>query len=306
MPTSDLPTYRIGAVARQTGLSEHLIRVWERRYGAVQPHRAESGVRLYSDADVQRLRLLKRATERGHAIGSVAQLGDRRLERIAGDPVPAPVQGGPSEAAAQELVAAFVKAIAALDLAGAEEVVARADASFGSRATALNLLVPILREVGDRWESGQLSVAQEHAAAAVVRNYLGSAVRALGRDEHAPVAVSCTPAGELHEFGALVAAVYAASHGIRAVYLGPNLPNDDLVLAVCMLRARWVLLSAVSRTRGLEAHLAELRAALPARVQIVVGGAAAQRLRQVPAGVARLERIEDLGPLLDRTRQSPR
>ena len=306
MPTSDLPTYRIGTAARLTGLSEHLIRVWERRYGAVTPHRAESGVRLYSEANIARLRLLKRATERGHAIGSVAALDEKQLERIAGQPAAAETQNTPPEVVTGELAAAFIKAISAMDLTAAEELIARADASFGSRAAALRVLIPILQEVGREWEAGQLSVAQEHAAAVVVRNYLGAAVSSLGRDERAAIAVSGTPAGELHEFGALVAAVYVASHGLRVVYLGPNLPNEDLAHAVRMLRARLVLLSAVSRSRGLEASLAELRTELPARVQIVVGGAAAQRLKQVPAGVARLQRIEDLDPLLDRTRQSSR
>jgi DNA-binding transcriptional MerR regulator/methylmalonyl-CoA mutase cobalamin-binding subunit len=307
LPISDLPTYRIGAVARLTGLSEHLIRVWERRYQAVQPRRTDTGLREYSDADVNRLRLLKRATERGHAIGSVATLDDRQLDRIAGQPTTlAETRDAPPDAVSDELTASFVKAISAMDLSAAEEVIARADASLGSRATALGVLIPILHEVGSKWEAGQLSVAQEHAAAVVVRNYLGSAVRSLGRDEHAPTVLSCTPSGELHEFGALVAAVYAASHGLRVVYLGPNLPNEDLARAVRMLRARLVLLSAVARSRGLEASLAEIRAELPARVQIVVGGAAAGRLRQVPAGVARLERIEDLDPILERVRQSRR
>jgi DNA-binding transcriptional MerR regulator/methylmalonyl-CoA mutase cobalamin-binding subunit len=306
LATSELPTYRIGAVARQTDLSKHLIRVWERRYGAVQPHRAESGVRLYSDADVQRLQLLKRATERGHAIGSIASLDAKQLQGMAGDPAPAPSDLTPEDAGGGELTEAFIKAIAALDLGGAEQVIARADVSLGSRATALEVLIPILREVGRQWEAGRLSVAQEHAAAAAVRNYLGSALRSLGRHERDPVAVSTTPSGELHEFGALVAAVYAASHGFRVAYLGPNLPTEELVRTVRTLRARLVMVSAVARSRGLEAALRELRTELPARVQIVVGGAAAHRLKQVPKGVLLKDRVEELGPVLSDVRQAAR
>ena len=296
MPTSDLATYRIGAAARLTGLSEHLIRIWERRYGAVKPHRAESGVRLYSEADVTRLRLLRRATDRGHAISSIAGFTATELERLAGD-VPAPSEPTP-EAVTEELSRAFVKAIAALDLVRAEQVLLRADVALGSRATAVSVLIPILHEVGRGWEAGELSVAQEHAAAAVVRNYLGAVVRNLGRDERAPVAVSTTPAGELHEFGALIAAVVAASHGLRVAYLGPNLPNTDLVRTVRSLRANLVLLSAVSKSRGLDAVVTELRDALPDRVRIVLGGAAAQRLKQVPGGVTRLGSVEELESML--------
>ena len=298
MVNSELSTYRIGAAARLTGLSEHLIRVWERRYGAVEPHRTDTGIRLYSDGDVARLRLLKRATERGHAIGTVAQLENGQLERIVAAPASAPVEPALDEEAADRLLAAFLQAIDAMDMAAADDVVAQADASLGSRATALRVLIPILREVGRRWERGKLSVAQEHAATAVLRNYLGSAVRALGRNEGAQLAVCTTPPGELHELGALVAAVYIASLGLRVVYLGPNLPSEELGRAVRKLRADIVLISAVATGRTLRASLEEARAALPARVRIVVGGAAAEQLEEVPEGVDRLDRIEELSGYL--------
>jgi DNA-binding transcriptional MerR regulator/methylmalonyl-CoA mutase cobalamin-binding subunit len=298
LATSELRTYRIGAAARLTGLSEHLIRVWERRYGAVEPVRTETGIRLYSDADVARLQLLKRATERGHAIGTVAGLGAKELERLVAAPAGVPIAPALDEQAADRFVSAFLAAVDALDMHAAEEVVAQADAALGSRTTALRVLIPILREVGRRWESGKLTVAQEHAATAVLRNYLGTAVRALGRNEGAQLAVSTTPPGELHELGALIAAVYVASLSHRVVYLGPNLPSADLARAVRKLRADLVLVSAVAANRKLRASLEEMRNALPGRVRIVVGGAAAEQLDEVPKGVDRLSRIEDLSGYL--------
>lgn len=298
MPTSRLPTYHIGSASRLTGLSEHLIRVWERRYGAVRPERAKSRVRLYSERDLDRLRLLKRATERGHAVSSIAALANDQLERIAGGPAPGPAGGEPEKVTAKKHVEAVLKAVARFDLIGAEEAIVRADAVLGLRVTAINVLLPMLREVGERWEKGELSVAHEHAAAAVVRNHLGSAVRDLGRESDAALAIVTTPPGELHEFGALVAASYAASFGIRAAYLGPNLPNADLVSAAQALRARWVLLSAVAGRRGLRTGLAEVRRQLPAKVEIIVGGRAAERLSDMSPGVVRLDSIEQLGPLL--------
>ena len=214
LPSSKIATYRIGAAARLTGLSEHLIRVWERRYGAVQPHRTASGVRLYSEQDLTRLRSLKRATDHGHAIGGIAALDSRQLERLGGEGTPGLWVEVSPEAAGSKLVEELLAAVESLDLTGAEAAIGRADVSLGPRATALSVLMPVLREVGDRWERGDFSVAQEHAAAAMVRDYLGTVVRALGRNEASPLALSTTPPGDLHEFGALVAAVYAASHGV--------------------------------------------------------------------------------------------
>jgi DNA-binding transcriptional MerR regulator/methylmalonyl-CoA mutase cobalamin-binding subunit len=306
LPRSEPATYRIGAVARLTGLSEHLIRVWERRYGADQPNRTESGLRLYTEAEVTRLRWLKRATERGHAIGGIAALDTRQLERLGGEAAAEVLVGPFQDATTPKLVEEFLGAIGSLDLAGAVEVIGRADVSLGPRATALGVLMPGLREVGRRWETGSFSVAQEHAAASVVRDFLGSVLRTLGRSERSPMAVSTTVPGDLHEFGALVAAVYAASYGVRVAYLGPNLPTPDLVRTTLTLHARVVLLSAVARRRGLEKGLAELRTELPARVRIILGGAAAEQLQQVPAGVVRLERLEQLDPLLADLRQPAR
>ena len=298
MPRSELATYRIGTAARLTGLSEHLIRVWERRYRAVQPRRTASGVRLYSEADLTRLRLLRRVTDQGHAIGTVAELDTKQLRRLGGEAAAEPLNADSTGSVALRLIEEILKAVAALDLGAALEAISRSDAALGLRTTALDVLLPALQEVGRRWEAGRFSVAQEHAAAAMVRNYLGTALRNLGRNERSALALSATPEGELHEFGALAAAVYAASSGLGVVYLGPNLPNADLVRTALTLRARVLLLSAVATTRGLERWLAELRADLPARVRIVVGGAAAERLKQIPANVVRLQRIEQLGSVL--------
>src|SRR4051812_2549669 len=106
--------YRIGTVARLAGISTHALRVWERRYGVTTPGRSEGGARLYSDAEVERLRLLKRAVARGHAIGQIAALGVSELERLAGGP--SPVEGGRAETAA-ELLDEFVQAVTTFDAA---------------------------------------------------------------------------------------------------------------------------------------------------------------------------------------------
>ena len=79
-PTGE-PSYRIGAVCRMTGISQHVLRVWEKRYGVVEPLRSETGRRLYREGDINRLSLLKALVDRGHAIGSIADLDDDELER---------------------------------------------------------------------------------------------------------------------------------------------------------------------------------------------------------------------------------
>ncbi len=78
---NDEPKYRIGAVCRMTGISQHVLRVWEKRYGVVEPVRSETDRRLYRESDISRLSLLKVLVDRGQAIGSIADLDNEELER---------------------------------------------------------------------------------------------------------------------------------------------------------------------------------------------------------------------------------
>lgn len=225
----DTPRHRIGAVARLTGISTHALRVWERRYGTVKPGRSGGGDRLYSDGDVQRLRLIKRLLGLGHGIGDVAALPEEELEKLL-----SLHDQGESEAEAEpgrQLVERYLEHIERLDLASAEQTLAGAALALPRRELIDLVLVPLLREVGSRWQAGELHVAQEHAASAMVRSQLGAMLRLFAPEVGAPSAVATTPAGELHELGALMAAVVAAMSGWRSVYLGPNLPVSEVVHA---------------------------------------------------------------------------
>src|SRR5512141_2448293 len=79
------PKYMIGTVTKLTGLSVDVVRVWERRYGAIRPLRSEGGTRLYSDADVWRLNRLRQAVELGHSISQAAKLSETELDELLSD-----------------------------------------------------------------------------------------------------------------------------------------------------------------------------------------------------------------------------
>jgi DNA-binding transcriptional MerR regulator/methylmalonyl-CoA mutase cobalamin-binding subunit len=291
---ADPPTFRIGAVAKLTGISLHLLRMWERRYEVVTPTRSDGGDRLYTQSDVDRLRLVKLLYDAGHSIGRIARLSSQELtamvpRREPPPPLHAASSDPPSEAAEQ-----FLEAITSLDMTTAERVLSRAAMVLGPREVALRVLVPVLRETGERWADGRFSVAQEHAAAAVLRSHLGSLMRAHAADPSAPCAVCTTPAGELHEFGALVASLFTAALGWRVVYLGPNLPAHEIVRAAELGGARVVLLSAVMGSKRLADELARIRAGLGPTVELIVGGAGVEQLTVLPSGITHLSDLSDL------------
>ena len=286
--------YRIGTVARLAGLTTHVIRVWERRYGAPAPVRSARGTRLYSELDVERLRLLKRAVDRGHAIGSIAALPSEELMRLIAAPTAVAANGDAPETFSAELVAA----VGSFDLAHAERALAAASASFSPRALVVDVFGLALKSVGDAWARGQLCVASEHIATALLRNHLGSLLREYAPLPGAETLVAATPSGEQHELGALLAVALAAIHGYRVVYLGPNVPGAEIVQAVRGAGAEVVLLSLVALDkRAAQKELRALKRALPAHVTLLAGGegalAAAEALGSavvVPGSLAAFER----------------
>lgn len=277
------PRYRIGAVARLTGVSTHALRIWERRYGTVCPERSASGDRLYSDDDVLRLRQIKRLLALGHAIGDVAQLSNAELSRLLD------LHGGiaVSQQPGAGTVERYLSHVERMDMAAAEQVLTGAALALDRREFIERVLVPLMHTVGDLWADGNLHVAQEHATSSMVRSQLGALLRLFRSDPAAPLAVATTPAGELHEFGALLAAITAAMAGFRVVYLGPNLPADEIASSVRMGAADAVLLSVVSLEPDLARNeIIAVSERLPPHVHLVLGGRGTLDLAaELPLGV---------------------
>jgi DNA-binding transcriptional MerR regulator len=280
----DEGAYGLGAVVRLTGLSAHVIRAWERRYGVVHPRRTPGGTRRYAESDVARLRLLAAAVAEGHRIGELAPLADDAIERMLGAHRERP--------AGQPPLAELVAAADRLDLAELERLLGLQLAAVGPAAYARHVVAPLLREIGERWEHGQSSVAAEHLTTTLTRTLLGSVLRFAPHAAGAPRLVFSTPQGERHEIGALIAAVVAVNAGADATFLGPDLPVADLVEAAQKLRPAALVLGAVGLPAGLlRRYLVELRECLADSVPIWLGGAAA--LEDV-AGVHRVADLDEL------------
>jgi DNA-binding transcriptional MerR regulator/methylmalonyl-CoA mutase cobalamin-binding subunit len=276
--------YAVGAVSRLTGLSEHVLRAWERRHRAIQPQRSPGGTRRYSDADIARLRLLAAAVDSGETIGELAALSDEAIARRLASARPAE----------PDRLSELFALLARMDTPGLEQRLGVHLSALGARGFLEHVGLPFAREVGARWERGELSVAEEHAATAALRAVLAGALRSRP-PAGAAALVFATPAGERHELGLLAVACCAQEHGVRVVYLGCDLPVTEIASAARRAKARVVGLGLVC-VAGADAARAvrELRRALPERVDLWLGGAAAKGLRNLPSGT---ERIADLDAL---------
>ena len=284
MPLTD-PRHPIGVVSERTGLSPDVLRVWERRYGVVEPRRSAGGQRLYSDADIERLALLHRATQGGHGISHVASLSKPKLESLVSEiesiapPLPVVAAAPRATKAAIEQALAFVRAP---DPSGLESLLKRSAARYGMVAFLDSIAAPFLRRVGDEWHAGRISVSEEHLATAVVQRVVSETAPLLTGSEGDPTIVIATLEGERHSAGALMAAATAASEGWRVIFLGADLPAADVAEMATRTGARAVGISIVlpERKTRLASGLREIEKALASRATLLVGGAGASALRQ--------------------------
>lgn len=271
-------------VSKLTGLSTHTLRMWEKRYAAVVPQRTEAGGRLYTDADVDRLRLLHDLVQSGHSIGGIAKLTDAELRQMAA--AFGAVSSEPALRHHPAIRAHVMEAIKELRIEDAERILSRAALSTEPGEFFKDVLGPILIEVGDGWESGELRIAHEHACSSVMRGLLFALMRLYPAPDARRRAVVATPAREDHELGALMVAMLATMHGWSVLYLGPNLPAEEIAYAVNRTDADLLMLSITNlKPTECEKQIAAIERAIPERVQIFVGGRAAETPSQSRARV---------------------
>ena len=282
--------HAIKVVSRRTGLSAHVIRIWEKRYAAVEPERTGTHRRLYSDEQIERLILLRAITQGGHRIGHVAKLPTEKLRELAAECAAA--NGHTTSlltgaAAPHSFLAECIAAVRSLDSRSLEDCLNRASTELGAQGLLQRVIAPLVQTLGELWRDGSITAAHEHFASAVIRIFLGQAAKPFSGTDNAPVLLVATPAGQIHELGALLVGASAANLGWHVTYLGASLPAAEIAGAARQNRARAVALSLVypEDDSRLEGELTRLRELLSADVVVLVGG------RAMPAYCGVLDKI---------------
>ena len=269
---------RIGELSKRSGVSPELLRAWERRYGLLSPTRSRGGLRLYSLDDLERVRSMRRHIDGGLAAAEAAALVSHSpVGRSAETAVVSPPE------AQSELAAA----LDAFDEPSAQAVIDRLLATTTLDAFLAEVVLPYLRELGERWERGEASVAQEHFASSLLRGRLLGLARGWGLGLGPLVLLGCLP-GEQHELGLVAFGLASRARGWRIGYLGSDTPLDTVARTADSVRPDLVVLSTVSeeRVRAVGSELS----ALAGRHRVAVGGAGAAGEATEETGVIALAR----------------
>ena len=289
--------HRIHRVAKLTGLSKDVIRVWERRYGLVKPSRSSNRYREYSDEEVALLRFVKAQMEQGATIGSLAAEGHDPL--VARMRIATPVSAE-DQKPHERLLDDLVGSLDPLDKAGFERRLNGSVAVIPFEEAVQRILLPLQRRVGELWHQGRLNIAVEHYVTKIIQQKLFSVMNQLSVNEFGPRILIACPEGETHEIGAQAVAYIAATRGCHVYYLGPNLPSSDLVIFGETITPDLILLS-LTEVKSEASALQQLKELelLATRWPVAVGGQGARaigdRLRDT-----KIELLDDLTALHNR------
>jgi DNA-binding transcriptional MerR regulator/methylmalonyl-CoA mutase cobalamin-binding subunit len=290
-------THRIHRVAKLTGLSKDVIRVWERRYGLVKPSRSSNRYREYSDEEVALLRFVKNQMEQGATIGALAAEGHDSLTARMRVATPA---SDADQKPHDRLLDELIGSLDPMDKAGFERRLNGAVAVIPFEEAVQRILLPLQRRIGELWHEGHLNVAVEHYVTKIIQQKLFSVMNQLPVNEFGPRILIACPEGETHEIGAQAAAYIAATKGCHVYYLGPNLPYSDLATFCEKISPDLVLLSLTELRQETDTlhHIKQLEQ-LATRWSVAVGGPGARAIEDRLRGT-KIELLDDLTVLHSR------
>ncbi len=272
----------ISAVERETGLSKDVLRVWERRYAFPKPSRDDNGERLYTAAEIAKLRAIKRLMDVGMRPGKIVRCSQQELDALAEARIaPRSVDLAPA------LERGIVAMLKTHDAAALQQALANLLMKQGLQRFVLDTLTPLNRAIGDAWMRGELEVFEEHLYTEQLQVALRTAINAFPRQTGTPRVLLTTFPGEHHGVGLLMVEALLVPEAAQCISLGVQTPLEDIRRAALAHKAHLVALSFSSAfpVRQASEGLAVLRRQLPATITMWAGGEMTRRVRKTLPGV---------------------
>lgn len=285
--------YSVKAITQLTGVNEHTLRTWERRYNIVEPGRGENGRRIYSAGDLDRILMVHQLVDAGHPVSALARLDDNGMRRLLAETQKVqdhkssePLRDVSGEGAQQPMhrdqVKTMLHDLLNYDLGALAQELRLAAMQWGVRDYLLDGVIPLMYEVGRMVLEERMTIAQEHLVSSTIRFHLGELYTSMapraqrGRSRLTPAVIISSPEGHLHEIGILTAAILCQLQSIPVHYLGPHIPASSLRALAQELGVRHVILGVTDIPSGLlpQPMAIFLRDLVPAGspFRVIVGG----------------------------------
>ena len=272
----DAAKYSIRVTSRLTSIELDTLRMWERRYGFPRPERTSGGSRVYSEADVEALRLIKRALEQGYRPGEIVGKPIDELTQLVFVASEAPSRA----ATATPTMATVLGALGRDEVALLRAELRRAAVMLGPKRFLAEVAHPLCVRVGELWADGKLEVRHEHLLSECLSAQLRVLMSAYEERPGAPRVLLSTLPNERHGLGLAMAEVYLAASQVTPVLLGVDTPPEQIVKAARShaVDAVGLLVTEASDLKSTKSHIRWILRELPRRVRIWVGGAGGARL----------------------------
>jgi len=296
------PGYSIRVASRLTGVSSDTLRMWERRYGFPKPERNESQVRVYTDADIERLVLISRALKAGFRSGEVIHRGPAELRGLLATSAHSELENDRHTPSIESLLALLLQD----NPEGLRDELRRSVALHGPKQFLTDVAAPLVEQVGLAWATGRIAVRHEHLLSQVLSNKLRELLAAYDARSSGPVVLLTTLSDEQHGLGLEMVALYLALEGATPRLLGVNTPPDQIAEAAVALSADvvGVSISEASDLALTEAHLRRVLGSLPNRIALWVGGKQARKLTLRHSRVRQVVTWSDLDEAVARFREA--
>ena len=286
----------IRVVARETGLSKDVLRIWEKRYGFPLPHRTELGERLYDPGQIERLKAIKKLVDSGVRPGSVIKLGDAELAAIA-----ARTTGMSEISVCAEDIAVTLEILSGSNSLPLKDFLLTKLITMGVRSFVIDFMAPLNHAVGNAWFTGQTPVFREHFYTTQIQSVLSEALTLIKTEKRSPRVVLATITGEQHVLSLIMVETILALEGATCIPLGPQVPYNELISATEFYSADIVALSFSSyySLSAVKQVLNKLAADLPQTTEIWIGGGSVYKIGATAKKVRLFSRLDQIPQALE-------
>jgi len=275
-PAGPEARYSIRVTSRLTSIELDTLRMWERRYGFPRPQRTSGGSRVYSEAEVEALKLIKRALDQGYRAGEVVGKPRDELNRL----VLVASQAPSRAATANPTMATLLAALGRDEVPLVRAQLRQAAVMLGPKRFLVEVAHPLCVRVGELWADGTLEVRHEHMLSECLSAQLRVLMSAYEDRPGAPRVLLTTLPNERHGLGLAIVEVYLAASQITPVLLGVETPAEQIVKAARShtVDAVGLLVTQSSDLKITRSHVRWMLGELPRRVRIWLGGAGGAEL----------------------------